>query len=587
MSGQGQNFWWWALLAMLAAAAFFFLSGLGQMPLTDRDEGEYAASVAAMFSRGDFIAPFLNGQPYLEKPILVFWLIAIGQAILGPGELAARLPSALASLGLVVWLGWLLITTSRNPAFTALSLAAAAFTPLMALVGRASLTDLPLTLFTTLSLGAFFVAGEREGKGGRWWWLIAWAGLGLGFLTKGPVALAVVLPTALIYAALQRKLWLTLSRARILWGLAIFLAINLPWYGLVFWRMGDEFWRAFFVSQNLRRFSEVLLGHGGGFFYYLPVLLLGFWPFSAAALPGLGSALFKNRREARAADPLARLRLLAGVAVLVVLVVFSLAATKQINYIMPAWPWLAVLAGYQLWRLMSGEPGGRLARGVTAAAHWGLGGLWTLALIAAPAALALAWPRIQASIRPDSSEYALPEKAPLMLLWPLACGLLAAAAVWLPVWLRRKSRPREAAIALCVAAGLFCTATAFGLLPRAADEIQTPAKAMAQAYNQRLGDAANPVTFGLWKPSLLFYLNREIPRLRSNETDKLAASLAEAKPVAVLSRVSLLPSLTAAPGFLELARWSGYVLGGNALARDLYQGPGLDAPALDQGGAKP
>ncbi|MFZ5587741.1 MAG: ArnT family glycosyltransferase [Thermodesulfobacteriota bacterium] len=587
MSNQGQNFWWWMLLAVLAAAGFFFLSGLGQMPLTDRDEGEYAASVAAMFTRGDFVVPTLNGQPYLEKPILLFWLIAAGQALLGPGELAARLPSALASLGLMLWLGWLFLTTSRNPAFTALALAAAAFTPLMALVGRACLTDLPLTLFTTLSLGAFFIAGEREGRGGRWWWLVAWAGLGLGFLTKGPVALAVVLPTALIYAALQRRLWRTLKSARIHWGLIIFLAINLPWYGLAFWRLGEEFWRAFFVSQNLRRFSEVLLGHGGGFFYYLPVVLLGFWPFSAAALPGLGAALFKNRREARAADALARLRLLAGVAVVVVLAVFSLAATKQINYIMPAWPWLAVLAGYQLWRLMSGEPGGGLARRVLAAGHWGLGGLWTLVLIAVPAALPLAWTRIQASIRPDSSEYALPAEAPLLLLWPLACALIAAAVVWLPVWLRRRGRLREAAVALAVGAGLFCAALSFGLLPRAAQEIQDPAKALALAYDQRLGNAASPISFGLWKPSLLFYLGREIPRLRSNEPDKLAAALAEARPVAVLSRASLAETLAAAPGYLELGRWSGYVLGGNSLARDLYQGPGLDVPAQGRGEARP
>ncbi|MCA1905378.1 MAG: glycosyltransferase family 39 protein [Desulfarculus sp.] len=572
MSPAGQRYWLLVVLAVLAAAAALYLVDLGQMPLTDRDEGEYAASVGAMFRGGDFMVPTLNGQHYLEKPILTFWLIAGAQALLGPGELAARLPSAVAALALLLWLGYLALVVSRGPAFTALTLAAAAFTPLMALVGRASLTDMPLTLFTTLSLGAFFLANERQAPADRPWWWLAWAGLGLGFLTKGPVALAVVLPSALVYALIQGRFLHCLRRGQWLWGPLIFLVINLPWYGLAFWRLGDEFWRAFFLSQNLRRFSEVLLGHGGGLFYYLPVLLLGFWPFGAAGLPALGAALAKNPRAARQADPLARLRLLAAVTVLVVLVVFSLAATKQINYILPAWPWLGLLAGYQLWRWLAGEDGGRFSRGVRQALHLGLGGLWALVLLALPAGLHLAWPRIQASIRPDSSEYALPDQAPLIILWPLALGLAALAVVWLPNWLRRRGRGREAVLALCLGGALFCGGLMLGLLPRAAQEIQQPAKDLALEVGRGLGGAAKVVSFGLWKPSMLFYLDREIPRLRTSEADQLARELAQEAPLAVLSRASLAPTLAAVPGFVELGRWSGYLLGGNAAAQARWQG---------------
>lgn len=586
MSPAGQRYWLLAVLAVLGLAAALYLADLGQMPLTDRDEGEYAASVGAMFRGGDFMVPTLNGEHYLEKPILTFWLIAGAQALLGPGELAARLPSACAALVLLLWLGYLALTVSRGPAFTALALAAAAFTPLMALVGRASLTDMPLTLFTTLSLGAFFLANERQAPADRPWWWLAWAGLGLGFLTKGPVALAVVLPSALAYALVQGRFLVCLRRAQWLWGLLIFLLINLPWYGLAFWRLGDEFWRAFFLSQNLRRFSEVLLGHGGGYFYYLPVLLLGFWPFGAAGLPALGAALARNPKAARQADPLARLRLLAAITVLVVLVVFTLAATKQINYILPAWPWLGLLAGYQLWRWLAGEEGGRLARGVRKTLHLGLGGLWALVLLAAPAGLYLAWPKIQGSIRPDSSEYALPEQAPLLILWPLALGLVALAVVWLPNWLRQRGRTRESVLALSLGAALFCGGLMLGLLPQAAREIQQPAKDLALAVQQRLGDAAQVVSFGLWKPTMLFYLDREIPRLRSNQAEQLAQELGKQTPLAVLSRASLAPTLAAVPGFVELGRWSGYLLGGNAPAQALWQGPARGAePVVGAPGA--
>lgn len=585
MNPAGQRYWLLVVLAVVAAATALYLVDLDQMPLTDRDEGEYAASVGAMFRGGDFLVPTLNGVHYLEKPILTFWLIAGAQALLGPGELAARLPSACAALALLLWLGYLALTVSRGPAFTALALAAAAFTPLMALVGRASLTDMPLTLFTTLSLGAFFLANERQAPADRPWWWLAWAGLGLGFLTKGPVALAVVLPSALVYALVQGRFLHCLRRAQWLWGPLIFLVINLPWYGLAFWRLGDEFWRAFFLSQNLRRFSEVLLGHGGGYFYYLPVLLLGFWPFGAAGLTALGAALAKNPKAARQADPLARLRLLAAITVLVVLATFTLAATKQINYILPAWPWLAILAGYQLWRWLAGEDGGRLSRGVNQALHLGLGGLWALALLALPAGLYLAWPKIEASIRPDSSEYALPEQAPLIILWPLALGWVALAVVWLPNWLRRRGRAREAVLALSLGAAVFCGGLMLGLLPQAAQEIQQPAKALALEVVQRLGGAAKVVSFGLWKPTMLFYLDREIPRLRSNETEQLARELAQETPLAVLTRASLAPALEATPGFVELGRWSGYLLGGNAPAQALWLGParGARPPAITPG----
>jgi 4-amino-4-deoxy-L-arabinose transferase-like glycosyltransferase len=561
--------WQAAALVVLAAGLFLYFAWLGDMALTDRDEGEYAAAVAAMSRNGDYVIPTLNGKPYLEKPILIFWAVAAGQSLTGQDELGARLPSALSAVLLMLFVGWLVWRAAGSLAPAVLAAGLCGFSPLMALVGRACLTDAVLSLFTTLSLGFFFVASEQEAPADRRWYLASWAALGLAFLTKGPVAPAMVLPTAFVYALWQRSLWRVLRRAQIHWGLLIVLAINLPWYGLAFHRLGATFWDAFFVSQNLRRFSEVLLGHGGGWFYYLPVLLLGGFPLAAAALPEWGRSLFVNRKEARTSDPMARLRLFAAIAAVVVVIVFTLAATKQINYILPALPFLAVLGGYFLWRRAAGEAMGRAAAPVFWITLWLTGGIWVLALASVPLGVGTAWPDILASIRPDSSEYALPVQPPLLVLWPLV-GALAGAAVLVVAWLfHRWKQEKWLGLELTIGGALLACLLVLGLFPKAASIIQEPAKEMALAVRQRATQDTKVVSFGLWKPSLFYYLDRDIPRIRSDEKDALAQALAQASPVMVLTRAGL-PSLKEATGVQEIQQYGGYLLAGNQAAKSLW-----------------
>jgi len=567
-----QGVWRIAALALLLATAFTYFAWLGDMPLSDRDEGEYAASVAAMIRSGDYLVPTLNGEHYLEKPILLFWSIAASFRAWGPGEFAARFPSALSAFLLVLLTGLLVWRVSGSLAPATLAAGALAFSPLLVLVGRACLTDALLTLFTTFSLAAFFLAQEAEPPGERFWYLAAWAGLGLGFLTKGPVAAAVVLPAALIYAIWQGRLGRALKGSHLLWGLLVFTLINLPWYGLAFYELGGEFWRSFFLDQNLRRFGEVLLGHGGNLAYYLPVLFFGAFPFSAAALPALVRALGKNPALARRADPLARLRLLAAISLLWTVIVFSLAATKQINYILPALPFAAILAGYFLWRLGAGEAPGRAARII----FWGFlafgAVVWFLALAGVPLGIKIFWSDLQAAIRPDSSEYALPAQAPLMIFWPLATALAGAAFLALAWWLERQQMRAWLGLGLVGAGLVFCTCMGMGLLPSAAAVVQEPAREMALALKARVGEDVQVLSYGLWKPSLLYYLDRDIPSLETKDKLRLARLLSTREPVLVLTRLRLGKKLRSMSAFQAIAPFSGYLLGGNRAARALWQG---------------
>ena len=579
MTRQGARDVWayLALLAVLASAVLLF-TGLGDTAFSDRDEGEYAASVAAMERTGDYVVPTLNGRTYLEKPILIFWAVAGAGKVFPDAEFAARLPSALSALALVIITAILAWRFSGSLAWAGLSAAALGFTPLFLLVGRACLTDMLLTLFTTGSLYCFFWATERENPLDRPWYLAGWAALGLAFLTKGPVGPAVVLPTAFLYAIIQGRLWTTLKRAQIHWGVLIFVLINLPWFGLVFYRLGTQFWQDFFVSQNIRRFSEVLLGHGGGLVYYLPVLLAGMFPFFPAALAGLGLSLAKNPKALREAYPAARLRMLAAVAALVTFVVFSVAATKQINYILPAFPFLALLAGHFLWSLAMGEKPGRWT-GLTAKwVLWLSGAIMVVVMLALVLGLPFLWNTILGSIRPDSSEYALPQQAPVFILWPLA-GLIALAVClggfW---WAGRAGKPKLVGWFLAGGGALFCAVLFLGLIPSVDKVMNEPAKTLALEAAKASGGKAQMVSFGLWKPSQIYYSGGELPRIRGNEPQKLAEVLAGGKPVLVFSRVKLETELAKVEGFVRLAAKGGYLVGGNEAGATLWEIQAKDRP---------
>lgn len=559
-----------ALLLVLAAAGALYLAGLGDDPLTDPGEGRYAAAVAAMRAGGDWLVPTLDGRPYLAQPILAYWTLAGGQALVGHNELGARLPSAVSAFLLVLAVGLLVWRSGGRASLGALAAAALAFSPLAVLVGRTCLPDALFSLWTTLSLIAVFLALEDEHPAGRGWWLAAWAALGLGFLTKGPVALAVVLPSAALYALAQGRLGWALRHARWLWGLVIFLVINLPWYGLAWWQLSDQF-REVFI-QNLGRFPASLGGRGEGLFYYLPVLLLGAFPFAAAALPELGRALFQNSRAQRELDSLSRLHLLAAVSLLVMLVVLSLAADKQISFILPVMPFLAMLAACQISRLARGQGRGRLAWPVFWAVLWLSGGLLVLALVAFPAALPLLWDRIVASLPLDADGYALPLRAPLLVLWPLLAALAVGAGVYLASWAARRDRGGMLPWVLGGGAALACAALFLGLVPQVAGVIQQPAKDLALQVQRRAGGEAKVVTFGLAKPSLIYYTDRALPAFQVEQGGELGRELASGAPVYVYSRVRLEDRLASLPGYLAITSREGYLLGGNAAALAQWQG---------------
>ena len=138
------------MFVLVTVCALTFLAGLGRPAITDSDEGFYAESAREMVESGDWLTPHFNYVDRFEKPILYYWLAAGAYVVLGVGEAAARLPSALAGLGLSLltfFIGRRVFDTTTG--FLAGLVMATSFGHVA--MARQALPDLLLALFVTLA----------------------------------------------------------------------------------------------------------------------------------------------------------------------------------------------------------------------------------------------------------------------------------------------------------------------------------------------------------------------------------------------------------------------------------------------------
>lgn len=307
-----------ALTISVVLLSFFF--ALGRSPLFDVDEAAFCQGTLEMFERGDFLSIYLNGKPYYDKPILMFWLQAASVTLFGVNEFAFRFPSAVcASLWVLLTF---LFTRRRFGSNTALLAAGVMATSLgVYAIGRAGTTDALLNMLIAASMFAAWLYLETAKRA---WLYATFAAIGLGFLAKGPVAILIPVAVTFIFCLLRRDLK-TWARAIFDWrGLLLFAAIALPWYAFILHREGRGFVQGFLLN-NVGRFSGTLQRHSGSLVYYVPVLLVWTLPFTALVIQAL-----LRVREAWRDDLQCYLWLWFGF----VFVFFSLSGTKLPHYLL-------------------------------------------------------------------------------------------------------------------------------------------------------------------------------------------------------------------------------------------------------------
>ncbi len=316
---------------LLALAAILLLPGLGRAPL-ERAEIYFLDGARSMLERHDLLVPYYRGEPFFDKPPLSYWLMAAGFRLFGFDAGAARVVPAVAAMLVLLatlWLGTILF--DRRTAFAgALMLATSgAFLAF----GRVAMSDMLLALWTTLAM-AIGARAFRDGAHPAWPIALA-AVLGLGFLTKGPIAL--LLPgLGLGWFAWTRRAALPRPRVWIACLAAVvFLALALGWFVAVQRRLGWGPLAHFFLRENLQRFAADTYDAQRPFWYYVPTFLAEGAPWSLF-LPL--AALHALRRD----DAPSRL-LLAWLALM--LVPLSLSRGKIDYYLLPFYPAASLVVG--------------------------------------------------------------------------------------------------------------------------------------------------------------------------------------------------------------------------------------------------
>lgn len=257
-----------------------FLLGLGSAPLFDLDEGAFSSATMEMLQRGDYITTYMGGHLRFDKPIFIYWWQAASVSVFGLNEFALRLPSALCA---TLWC-WAVLEFGRqfldnSKAATAAILLASSL--IISIIARAATADGLLNLWIALTLlDAYrFLSSEQPEKSlTNRYALRMYLWVGLGVLTKGPIAILIPMASTGLFALLDKRLhhWLRLLFNPLGWVLCA--AVFLPWYIAEYMAQGQLFIDGFFLKHNLSRFDSTLEGHGGHIYYYLVVSLLVFMP---------------------------------------------------------------------------------------------------------------------------------------------------------------------------------------------------------------------------------------------------------------------------------------------------------------------
>jgi 4-amino-4-deoxy-L-arabinose transferase-like glycosyltransferase len=306
----------WLAVGVIALAIH-----LGGIPLMDADEGRNAEVAREMAETNDYVMPRLNGLPYLDKPVVYFAAEAAAMEVLGPTELAARLPAYLFTIATALLL--FLYARSIIAPIVFLSM------PIVLAFARTVIFDSALMFFTTIALIGFHRAIEERNSR---YSVHAWIAMALAMITKGPVVFVLVLAVVIPFAIWRKA-------ARVLFpilGIVLFFAVTLPWVWGVS-RVVPEFLRYVLVTETAARMATDELKRTGPFWYFVPYLLAGALPWSIVAMA--------SWRKFRKPDPALVFWLLA---LAIPLLFFSLSQSKRPQYILPLMPAIAILVS-RIW----------------------------------------------------------------------------------------------------------------------------------------------------------------------------------------------------------------------------------------------
>jgi len=330
----------WRLLdkapIVLSLLAVWLLCTAWLRPLLLPDEARYA-EVAREMLAGDHLLPLLNGMPFFHKPPLTYWVDILGMRLLGVTPFAARLGPLLGAwmMGSALWLE---LRHRAGAQQAGLALLVLATSPFFFIGGQYANHDMLVAGNISVALLCWLHALDRHEQA-LYWWVAGWCACALAVLSKGLIGIVIPLAVFAPWLLAQRR-WRDARRLFHPLGLASFALIALPWFVLMQSRY-PSFFDYFVLEQHVRRYATSGFNNLQPWWFLLGVLPLLTLPWSAGLL--LHAKRIWRRQNSAKSRQWTSLMLWW---LLVVMVFFSIPASKLAGYIMPALlPWCALISG--------------------------------------------------------------------------------------------------------------------------------------------------------------------------------------------------------------------------------------------------
>ncbi len=453
-----------SLLILACVIIFTLFFGIGGVPLLDPDEPVYAETAREMIQTGDFLSPRIFGDYWYDKPPMYYWLVAAAFKVFGYSEFAARFPAALmgALTAFMLYFSVTKLFNERAGFWSSLILTSCIQ---FFYLSKAAVTDTSLLFFMTGALLSFMH---------KKYWLM-YVCMGFATLVKGPIG--IVFPGIIIFLYLLLMGQLKeIFRMHVLRGLLVYLLVAGPWYYLMYTVHGMEFINTFLGFHNVTRFTTPEHASRVTFWYYFPVVILGLFPWTGLLIQSVKASISDSRIDDM------RLLVFMHVWWVFVFIFFTVCKTKLVSYILPMFPALAIIIGWNISRMM------QKMRHNTTFYHWIVGSGLMFVLLGA------GW---------IIGGQQLPELAFGGMVLGVLTLLLGAAAVF-TLWYYRDIQ-LAAWIHVMLGVVTMCVAFAF-LLPVVADRFSV--KTISAEYQQRCDQNTAIYVDKFLRPGFMYYTGK-------------------------------------------------------------------------------
>ncbi len=333
--------WWFDVFFITLVAYGLYSIFLGSYPLINPDEGRYSDIARHMLESGNYVTPMFNGIPFLDKPVLFYWIQSFFLRLFGLNEWALRLwPITIATFGCVfTYITGRKLFNRRTGWLASIILTTSLFYFMMAHIAD---LDLTVAVFIASALFSFIIAVESADKKQRYYYWLAYSFAGLAILTKGLIGIVIPMMVIGLWILCLNR-WKTLLKMRLISGIIIIAAINLPWFLLVQYHNPD-FFHYFFYNQQIHRYLTQHFNSRHGYWFYPFILVVGTLPWSICFLAGFFrkcKITWKNRQKYQKHCFLL-------LWIISVSVFFSIPISKTMGYILPVFPAAALITASYL-----------------------------------------------------------------------------------------------------------------------------------------------------------------------------------------------------------------------------------------------